>query len=125
MSHSPVSCENCPKCGRHCWLCDPECQPIRTYVIAGTESDDDDGSASDDDPDATWPTSEAILAESDSHDEQMDDIVDRWHKGEYGDKPLHECLTMTLEEYAKWVERPGSASDADDLPPVDPPGGSD
>lgn len=36
-------------------------------------------------------------------DEQLNDLVDRWHAGEGSDRPLHEFLGWTKEEYMVWV----------------------
>ena len=42
--------------------------------------------------------------------DDLDDLVDRWHKGEGGSMPLHEWLGMTWEEYGPF------AMDANHLP---------
>jgi hypothetical protein len=38
-------------------------------------------------------------------DEEIDNLIDRWHNGEGGDIDLHEFLGMTYEEYQEFVER--------------------
>ena len=37
-------------------------------------------------------------------DEEIDDIVERWHAGEFPGKDLHEAIGWTWEEYSRWVE---------------------
>ena len=35
----------------------------------------------------------------------IDEIVEKWHKGELGDAPLWVHLNMTKEEYYCWLEK--------------------
>ena len=39
-----------------------------------------------------------------------DDMVERWHNGEGADRPLHEFLGMTWEEYGAWLKPAGTAA---------------
>ena len=36
---------------------------------------------------------------------EIDDFVERWHRGESGDE-LHDYLGMNPEEYSLWLENP-------------------
>jgi hypothetical protein len=38
--------------------------------------------------------------------EELDDLVDRWHNGEGEGLELHEYLGMTWEEYEQWLTSP-------------------
>jgi hypothetical protein len=40
--------------------------------------------------------------------DEIDDFVAAWHNDPAIREPLHEFLGMTEEEYALWVEQPGS-----------------
>jgi hypothetical protein len=40
--------------------------------------------------------------------DEIDDFVDLWHEDETDDRPIHEFLGMTKEEYDLWVEQPGA-----------------
>jgi hypothetical protein len=40
--------------------------------------------------------------------DEIDDFVERWHEDASVTQPIHEFLGMTKEEYALWVEQPGS-----------------
>jgi len=37
--------------------------------------------------------------------ESIDDQIDRWHRGEGGDLPLHVFLGMSWSQYKAWVEQ--------------------
>ena len=34
--------------------------------------------------------------------DDIDDYIDRWHEGD-SDKPLHEYLGLTFDEYSDWL----------------------
>jgi hypothetical protein len=36
-------------------------------------------------------------------DEEIDDIIDKWHDGEINTDMLHDALGWTWEEYARWL----------------------
>jgi hypothetical protein len=40
--------------------------------------------------------------------DEIDDLVDEWHQDGGSTESLHAFLGMTAEEYALWVEKPGS-----------------
>lgn len=41
-------------------------------------------------------------------DDEIDDIIERWHGGEWPDKELHEALGWTWEQYSTWLEDPNA-----------------
>jgi hypothetical protein len=40
--------------------------------------------------------------------DEIDDFIDLWHEEEHDERPLHEFLGMTRQEYDLWVEQPGA-----------------
>lgn len=38
--------------------------------------------------------------------EDIDRFIEVWHSNRYEERPLHEFLGMTWEEYAQWLENP-------------------
>lgn len=40
--------------------------------------------------------------------DEIDDFVEVWHTDDAIEEPIHQFLGMTEEEYALWVEQPGS-----------------
>jgi hypothetical protein len=40
--------------------------------------------------------------------DEIDDFVEEWHTSKQNSEPIHEFLGMTEDEYALWVEQPGS-----------------
>lgn len=38
--------------------------------------------------------------------DEIDRFIEVWHTNRYEDRPLHEFLGMTWEEYAQWIENP-------------------
>lgn len=40
--------------------------------------------------------------------DEIEDFVEEWHTSKRITEPIHEFLGMTEEEYALWVEQPGS-----------------
>ena len=40
--------------------------------------------------------------------ENIDFYIERWHNGDGGDKPLHEYLGFSKEDYGHWLKYPNS-----------------
>jgi hypothetical protein len=38
--------------------------------------------------------------------DRVDALVEEWHNGAGKDRPLHEFLGMTKEQYAEWIKNP-------------------
>lgn len=39
-----------------------------------------------------------------AREQELEDLTERWHAGEFGDKQLHEVFGMTWEEYGEWLQ---------------------